>query len=209
MSATDDTPQYGWSFASFDPAEGSASLDMAVTWLKEYVHRHRHLWIGAQAPSPAADELLILGDFDETRTHFGDSVAFPLSALMSGKPDRRTLSNYATSFNITLRETLVMGDNIVGNTGPVNNRSVLTNVSQSVQAALGQGVADALRTVTQHVEKADDPAATAMLNGFVTELNKPERSKPTLRKLWDGLVKVLPDIAKLGVAVEKITHLFV
>jgi hypothetical protein len=58
------------------------------------------------------------------------------------------------------------------------------------------------------VNKSKDKGAGELLDSFNKELVKPDASKPVLKSLWDGLVRILPDIVTLSDAVKRITSLF-
>lgn len=64
-----------------------------------------------------------------------------------------------------------------------------------------------LYKIAEFIEKSNNPAATALFDGFNEELNKPQPDVSRLRSLWSGIEKVLPSIAEMSETVRKIEKL--
>ena len=75
-------------------------------------------------------------------------------------------------------------------------------------ATHSEDVARALVQVAEFINKSGNKEAGAIFNNFNEELSKPEPQKAVLRTLWNGVVGVLPDIAKISEAAGKIASLF-
>lgn len=88
------------------------------------------------------------------------------------------------------------------------NRSQVADAMKSVSAAQGADVSNALAEVATAVEESGNAAAGALLDNFTAELGKPEPDKSALKQCWDGLKAVLPDVAAIASASEKIAKLF-
>jgi hypothetical protein len=77
-----------------------------------------------------------------------------------------------------------------------------------VKETYNADTAQALLKIAEFVNKSKYKGAGELLDSFNKELVKPDASKPVLKSLWDGLVRILPDIVTLSDAVKRITSLF-
>jgi hypothetical protein len=108
----------------------------------------------------------------------------------------------------------VMGDKTAGDifkgirNATIINRSVVQDAIKTVKMKSGDDMSAALASVAQIVEESKNAAAGTLFNQFSEELKKSSPDKSILRQYWDGLVSLLPDIAKLTEACAKIATLF-
>jgi hypothetical protein len=103
-----------------------------------------------------------------------------------------------------------MGDrfeNITNST--IVKDAVVVNAFNRLQAAHDPEVADALLRVADAVAASGDPAAGAVFDRFAEAVAGPDPDRSQLRKLWDGLVAVMPDAAAVAGATSRIAKLFV
>lgn len=104
---------------------------------------------------------------------------------------------------------VIVGDvfqNIQGST--IVNRSMIEKSFNKVQSGFDESTALALVQVAEHIARSGNKEAAEMFSAFNEELQKDEPKKPVLRSLWDGMVRVLPDLATLADAASKISQLF-
>ncbi len=114
----------------------------------------------------------------------------------------------AKSVQISIGE-LIMGDSykdIIDS--QIINRSKVVNAFNTIGNEIDEETKTALVELANIVTRSSNAAAGVLFNEFSDQLAKPDRSKNQLSQLWDGLVSVLPDVAKLGGAVAKITAIF-
>ena len=116
---------------------------------------------------------------------------------------------------ITISKQIInnMGDQITIGTihGNFVNKSHLVNsLNSSVNNGLDEETKQLLLEIAKKIEESQNIAAASLFNSFNEELAKPkpEQNKSKLRQFWDGLVKVLPDIANIGKSVAGIVALF-
>jgi hypothetical protein len=106
------------------------------------------------------------------------------------------------------------GDIIVGDqfrdirNAKIINKAIVQNAFNRTVRGYSQEIENALHLISQFIEKSDDPAADALFHNFKQELNKPQPEKSKLKKIWDGIEKVLPSIGSQSDAVAKIGTLF-
>jgi hypothetical protein len=194
------SPEKNWSFASFSPAKGADALKSAVLWLESYASRYGG---GQRDGGPS-----ILGDFDEVERHFKNPIEFPLSSVLAGRYDPRFLDLYGRYYSITINREVILGDkfeNISNST--IINRSQVGEAIKALNRS-APDVAEALALIAEHVSKSKSAAANAVLNEFTGELAKAKPDKSMLRRCWEGLTAILPDVAKLAGATAKIATLF-
>lgn len=84
------------------------------------------------------------------------------------------------------------------------NRSTVEDALNSLVQRHEQTTANALIQVIDEVKKSANLAAASLLNELLTELKQKQPKHPKLLQYWDGLVAVLPSIAKLGDAAAQI-----
>jgi hypothetical protein len=202
-------PSKNWSFASFNPSEGTTALKRAVDWLKQYAVRRTSTYEDGEWKEQPPEALAIVGDFDDAHKHFDNPIEFPLASILSGRYDSHVLDFYGRVLNLTVNKEVVMGDKFENiHNATIINRSVVRDAIKSVQASAGADVSEALASVAAAVEESKNAAAGALFNSFTEELNKPVPDKSALKQCWDGLTKLLPDMAAIAAAGAKIATLF-
>ncbi len=208
-------PVKNWSFASFNPSEGEAALDEAVDWLGKYAVRHTKSYVNNEWKQFPVS---IVGDFDETQSHFDNPIEFPLTSILGGQYDNRVLDFYGRVLNITINKEVVMGDKLenIHNATIINrsdkatiiNQSVVQDAIKTVHASSGKELSEALASIASAVEESQNAAAGSLFNSFSEELSKPAPDKSVLKQCWEGLTAVLPDVATIATAGAKIANLF-
>jgi molybdopterin-binding protein len=104
------------------------------------------------------------------------------------------------------------GDVVINIIRDIEHSTVIT--SSLVQNSFNQikqhdaETAEALLKIADFIDKSNNKGAGELLDSINKELVKPEPSKPVMKSLWDGIIKILPDITKLTEAVSKIAKLF-
>ena len=93
-----------------------------------------------------------------------------------------------------------MGHNIVGNIGVVTADS--QNVHVGPQTITPPEVIHAFRDLAQAVNRQGEAATLRAFQDFAIEFQKPRPERSALRSLWDGLVKILPEVTKVGTSVQ-------
>jgi hypothetical protein len=99
-----------------------------------------------------------------------------------------------------------MFENITDST--ISSKSIVQNSFNKVEMKYGEETKQALDEVSRFIGESMDPAAIALFNSFLQELNKPQYEKSALKGILNGIVKVLPSISNMPSAVAKITTLF-
>lgn len=131
---------------------------------------------------------------------YGNSI-IQLCSTLKYKTDTK-------SIQISIGE-LIMGDSFKDiKDSTIINRSKVVNAFNTIGNEIDEETKMALVELANLVTQSSNAAAGAVFNEFSDELAKPDRSKNKLSQLWDGLTSVLPDVAKLGAAVAKITAIF-
>lgn len=189
-----------WTFCTFRPA---ADPQNAAEWLLDYAHRY------------SGGATNILTDFDEHRRLFPCTVEFPLTDIVSGTVDWRSLHVYQQRLNSTYIDTFiaeynVAGDNIqiTGSGNVVVNRSTLQNALNRVSGATDQSIVEALKKVAAEIEKSKNQAAAETFDSFNEELAKPQPRKSLLKTLWQGTLDALPALKDLPGIVASVSKLF-
>jgi hypothetical protein len=101
-----------------------------------------------------------------------------------------------------------VGDRYEGISGStIVSRSSVNGSFNSSQQNLNEDILKAILSVKELINQSKDPVALAIYEQFDKELQKPDRDKDRLKKLWDGLVKNLPAVAEMAEAVSKIVSL--
>ena len=121
----------------------------------------------------------------------------PVSLLRAKRPPTRSKSvtvNIDTFISSSTDFVLVSKSSVQGTVGKY--------------VAIDENVAKALADITTHVEKSGSKEAGEVWSSFAEEATKAQPSKAILKTLWDGLVRILSNAAKLTVAAQQIGSLF-
>lgn len=87
------------------------------------------------------------------------------------------------------------------------NRSLLINSFNKVKKEHNEEVAKALEQIGEFIEKSGEVSAGILFDKFNEELTKPQADKSTLRRIWNGIEKTLPSIARISDIVAKLAPL--
>lgn len=105
------------------------------------------------------------------------------------------------------------GDTIMGNNFSHISHSVITNhsmvekVVNKFQGSSDKGLASFIKELSGLVEGSGEKEAGELLDQFNEELARDEPRKSLLRRTWDGLVDVLPSVAKIAGATAAVSKL--
>ena len=121
--------------------------------------------------------------------------------------DKQTIINVIKKFQVI--GVQLMGDkfeNISNST--IVNRSLLANSLNKISSKYGNEVENALEQIASHIEQLGNGESAELLNGFSQEINNEKPNHTVLKTLWDGLVRSLPDVAKVSTAIATISKIF-
>jgi hypothetical protein len=88
------------------------------------------------------------------------------------------------------------------------NKSTVQNAFNKIENEYDEETSKALINVAEFIEKSNEPAAGALFNSFVDEINKPQPDKSKLKSFWSGIQNVLPSIVSISESIAKIVTLF-
>jgi hypothetical protein len=102
-----------------------------------------------------------------------------------------------------------MGDQITAGAGAVViNRAIVQNALNKVKERTGDDAARLLEQISRYVEESRNPKAVEMWEGFNKQLTDDPSKKTMLQSIWDGLVRVLPQVGSIATAAGGIAKLF-
>src|ERR1700752_4936507 len=102
-----------------------------------------------------------------------------------------------------------MGDRITAEAGAVViNRSIVQNALNKVKERKGDDAARLLEKISRHIEESRNPKAVEIWEGFNQQLTDDPSKKTMLQNIWDGLVRVLPQVGNIATAAGGIAKLF-
>ncbi|MBU3030828.1 hypothetical protein [Paracoccus marinaquae] len=102
-----------------------------------------------------------------------------------------------------------MGDTFANiNNATIVNRSHVENAMIAAGNIGGPEASEALMQVAEAVAASGNAEAGELLDQFNAELASPEPRKSLLRRSWDGLVGILPELATIAGASATISKLF-
>lgn len=125
-----------------------------------------------------------------------------------GKNDKNTVTKIVQKFQYVGEQ--IMGDkfeNISNST--IVNRSILDNALNNLTSEYDDEFKKALKDVADHIDSMKDTKLAGIFDGMSKELNSNQPNKSILTALWDGLVKALPDTAKIATSIATISKVLV
>ena len=87
------------------------------------------------------------------------------------------------------------------------DESAIVDSFNATQQAFDAKTREALLKLAQIVENSDNCEAIELWNEFNVQLSKPEKKKPILKSLWNGLTSAIPTIHQSAEVVETIANL--
>jgi len=116
----------------------------------------------------------------------------------------------STLYVDSIGSVTVEGDSFsnIGAGATIINRSTLTNSLNAARAHGGEETANALKSVSEIVEKSGNADAADNLNAFNDELTKPNPKKSLLKSFWNAITDSLGPLTEVASAAEHITKLF-
>lgn len=106
-------------------------------------------------------------------------------------------------------EEKIMGDkfeNISQST--IVNRSLLQNSLNTISEKYGDDIKIAIEEVANYIDEIKNIESAELLEKFNEEISVKDSNKSVLKVLWEGLLKTLPDTAKIASAISTISKLF-
>ena len=106
-------------------------------------------------------------------------------------------------------EEQIMGDkfeNISQST--IVNRSLLKSSLNSISKKYGNDFKNALEEVASFIDESKRKESADLFDKFNEELSAGKPNKSILKVLWEGLVKTLPDTAKIASAIATVAKMF-
>ena len=102
-----------------------------------------------------------------------------------------------------------MGDRITAGAGAiVINRAIVQNSLNKIKERKGEDAARLLEQISRHVEESKNPKAVEMWEGFNKQLIDDPSKTTMLQSIWEGLVRVLPQVGTIAAAAGGIAKLF-
>lgn len=101
---------------------------------------------------------------------------------------------------------ITTGDHI-SNTGTLINRSNITDSFNQISNDHGAALAQALKDLGSHIDKARNQSARAHLDLLLQQLERRTANPGILKTLWDGVVAAMPAIASLPAAAAVVANL--
>lgn len=90
----------------------------------------------------------------------------------------------------------------------ITNRSVAESTMNVLNSRSDETLADFIGALTEEVESSGNVEAGELLDQFNEELSRDEPRKTLLKRSWEGLVEILPSVAKVAGAGAAIAKLF-
>ncbi|GAA0535537.1 hypothetical protein GCM10008941_13890 [Rhizomicrobium palustre] len=152
-------------------------------------------FLGEIAPS--------LADAVEQLGGWLDAV-YPDAGRVQRRFAKTLLANTTNGTKLEVR----MGDvfsNISNST--ILNHSIARNAFNVVKTNHDEETANALARISDEVHASGNKDAGELVNKLNEEVAKPQPTKPVLKAYWDGLVAVLPSVAKVAGAAVAIAKL--
>lgn len=126
---------------------------------------------------------------------------------LTQNPANQQIINYSYKYYNQMGDQITIGT-INGN---FVNKSQLIN---SLNAITSNGMSEEFRQemlqIAKKIEEDQNELAATVLNTLNEELAKPkeQQDKSKIRKFWDGLVKIMPDVATIGKTIASVIALF-
>ena len=97
--------------------------------------------------------------------------------------------------------------NIIVNSNNVAVKSHLANAAQMANNQSDANFQTDLKKIIDFVDRTNSPEAAEIAEAIAEQLSKETPSDVTIRSLWEGLVKVVPDITKLVGSFQKLGNI--
>jgi hypothetical protein len=105
---------------------------------------------------------------------------------------------------------LIMGDHFekIGAEATIINRSALSNSLNRTHCEDDGAAAQALQKLAQIIEECGNLEAAENLNALTAELAQPQPRKALVKSFWNGIVAVLPGVAKITEIADHMSQLY-
>lgn len=159
--------------------------------------------------------------FSSKNEEFIDDLVLTIARVME---DQNQEASYTVNIKSAKIQNNSIGEAIMGDKfGNISNsafinksdnstlisKSNLDNALNQVTYDYGKKSEKALKIIADHISKSNNKEAIDLFNSFNAEISKGNENKAVLRVLWDGFVKVLPDVAQVASAVKIITKMLI
>lgn len=200
---------------SYDEVYG---LDVAVkelffnvrgAWPKDYEwssfderhRRHREIQASSNYPERETNRSI----WTLQLQHFTGAKVI-VSKLLNEQLHQRELMAAKTPSN--LYREIVMGDTFknISNSSVVN-RSTFFNAINALESKSDESLMELLEKIAEKVEASGNAEAGEILEQLMEELTRETPRKSLIRRSWDALTGILPDVAKIAEAGDKIGKL--
>ncbi len=102
-----------------------------------------------------------------------------------------------------------MGDSIHNiNNSMIVNRSLVNGSFNKIREEMGDNEASVLAKIAAEIERSGNREAAELFDHFNEELQRTPSRKSILRNAWDGIIQMLPSIAKIADAASTMAKLF-
>ena len=122
-------------------------------------------------------------------------------------------SVYSKFIHIKNDSMTIIGDvfNIDNLSGNFFNKTTLNDsFNNASSSGFNEEAWKELLSIAKRIEETENLAAGALLDKFNAEIKKPEaqQNKSSIKQFWEGLFKVMPDVAKIGKTIAETIALF-
>ncbi|UZD91757.1 hypothetical protein [Cognatishimia activa] len=168
--------------------------------------------IGILRAAAASDEDANADTPTRHRTIRNLELALEKTSLRFGESARQfqdMLSTHETASVINQYGNTYMGDHFSNiSNSVVLNKSMAKKVVNQFKERSDNDLASFIEELSVVVERSGDKEAGELLDQLNEELDRDEPRKSLLKRTWDGLVDVLPSVAKIAGATAALAKLF-
>ena len=189
-------------------AAGLLALGFAVTLLLWTLLRKRRYLLMLETSSGSAEL------FTSKNEAFIDDLIATISDVMENQVEGTHFIAYTDKSKIIDNSTrkVVKGDEVAGDkfdniklkNSQFVSRSPNAIVSNTIHDLYGEAVAKAIDDLARHIEEHNDPGSAALLDKIREEITGKSVSKPKVAALWNSLVTILPEAAKVAASIATI-----
>lgn len=130
-----------------------------------------------------------------------------LEAVMEDlkKLANQQIINYTNQYNNYMGDQISIGT-ITGNF--VNKSHLVDSLNTATTNGMSSEFKQELIAIAKKIEDSQNEIAAVTLNKINEEFAKPEQNKSRIKKFWDDLVKLMPDVVTIGKTVASVIALF-
>jgi hypothetical protein len=126
---------------------------------------------------------------------------------LDNNPTNQNIINYSIKYVTNMGDQITIGT-ITGNF--INKSHLVNSLNIASANGMSEEFKQELLQIAKKIEESQDEFAAIALNKINEELAKPqpEQDKSKLKKFWDGLVKIMPDVTTIGKTIASVIALF-